>query len=64
MPTFKIACSWEVCGEAEIEASTFKEAWQKAKETEEDILLPTDTMYIDGSFTLDREMSELLNNVT
>jgi len=61
VPIFKIACSWEVCGEAEIEANTFEEAWLKAKRTEEDIPLPTDTTYIDGSFTLDKETSELLN---
>lgn len=63
MPTFKIACSWEVCGETVIEADTFENAWKKAMVTQEDVPLPTNTSYIDGSFMLDREMSETLNNV-
>ena len=63
MPTFKIACSWEVCGEIEIEADTFEEAWKKAKDEEDTIPLPTDTSYIDGSFSLDKEMSEVFNDI-
>jgi len=63
MPTFKISCSWEVCGELEVDAPTFEEAWQKVVEEQEVSPLPTDTSYIDGSFSLDEEMSKVLNNI-
>ena len=63
MPTFKIACSWEVCGEAEVEADSFEEAWELAEATQDDIPLPTDASYIDASFVIDRQMSQVLNNL-
>jgi len=63
MPTFKIACSWEVCGEAEVEANSFEEAWEIADATQEEIPLPTDASYISGSFIIDRQMSQVLNGL-
>jgi len=58
---FKIACSWEVCGELKIEADSFEEAWKKAKEKEDELPLP-EGEYIDGSFKLDKYMSQHLNS--
>ena len=66
MPKFKIACTWEVCGEAEIEANTLEEAIDKAVEIEDKQLgggldLPDESEYVDGSFFIDPEMSKHLN---
>jgi len=57
--TYKIACTWEVCGEAEVEANSLKEALDKVEE-DDDLPLP-EANYIDGSFRIDREMSKHLN---
>ena len=62
MKTYKISCTWEVCGEARIEANSLIEALDKAEADLDSIPLP-EANYIDGSFTIDREMSEHLNNV-
>ena len=63
MPTFKIACSWEVCGEFEVEADTLREAlcWSNVVKLEDETSLPIDSEYIDGSFAIDPEMSKHLN---
>ena len=63
MPTFKIACSWEVCGEAEIDANSFEEAWETAEATIDEIPLPTDASYIGASFQIDRQISQALNGI-
>ena len=59
MKTYKISCTWEVCGELEIDASSFKAALKKAK-ADDDIPLPKGD-YVDGSFKIDDEMSKYLN---
>lgn len=63
MKQFKIPVSWEVYGIIFIEAETLEEAIKIFDDTEDDMLLPTDTNYIDGSFK--RENSEIceLNNI-
>ncbi len=63
MPKFKIACSWEVCGEFEVEAKTLKQAlgWSKVVKLEDETSLPIDSEYIDGSFRIDKDMSKYLN---
>ncbi len=64
MPKFKIACTWEVCGEFEMEADTMEEAIDKAVEIEDKyggIELPDESEYVDGSFFIDPEMSKYLN---
>jgi len=60
METYKIACTWEVCGESKIEANSLEEALNKAEAKSDDMPLP-EANYIDGSFKIDRDMSVYLN---
>jgi hypothetical protein len=55
---FKIPCSWEVCSVMEVEANSLEEAIQIAID---DAPLPTDSEYIDGSFSVNNEMLEHFN---
>lgn len=48
--TFKIPVEWSVYATVEIEAETLEEAIKIFDKTEDEIPLPTDTDYIDGSF--------------
>jgi len=59
MKTYKIAVTWEVCGEIEIKANSLSEALKKAK-ADDTIPLPEGS-YVDGSFEINDEMSEYLN---
>lgn len=61
MPKFKIACSWEVCGEFEIEADNMNQALKQAAETKDIIDLPKDREYINGSFQINEGMSKWIN---
>ena len=60
MKTYKISCTWQVFGEAEIEADSLEEALDKAEADLDAIPLP-EANCIDGSFTIDRDMSKYLN---
>lgn len=62
MPIFKISCSWEVYGTAEVEAKSLEEAIEKVEQ--DDFPLPNENHYIDGSFNVDYEMSKELNAKT
>ena len=59
MKTYKVAVTWEVCGEIKIEAKDLQDACHKV-EADNDIPLP-ESDYVDGSFRIDREMSKYLN---
>jgi len=59
MKTYKISCTWEVFGELEVVANSFKAALKKARK-DDTIPLPKGN-YIDGSFKIDDEMSKYLN---
>lgn len=48
--TFKIPVEWSVYATVEIEADTLEEAVKIFDKTEDEIPLPTDNDYIDGSF--------------
>ena len=64
MKKFKIPVTWEVCGTVEIEADNLTEAIQKFDEQIDDISLPLDWDYIDGSFTREsEELASLINNL-
>ena len=54
---FKIACDWAECGEICVEATSLEEAIRIAES--DDNPLP-DGEYIDGSFQVNREVTELL----
>jgi len=61
MAKFKVAVSWEISGELNIEAENLSDAIKIAEE-DMDIPLP-DGEYVDGSFKVDPEMSKLLNEL-
>ena len=59
---WKIPVTWEVYGIVEIEAESLDEAIKIFDETEDEISLPLDSEYIDGSFKReDYEIIELNN---
>lgn len=64
---YKVGCTWEVCGEFEIEANDKKDFLDKIHELQhnsEHICLPTDSEYIDGSFEISGDYVQLsLNNL-
>jgi hypothetical protein len=59
MPTFKIACTWQVYGQLEIEANTLEEAIEIAED--DATSLPQISDYVDGSFEVDHLVSEEIN---
>lgn len=62
MKTWNIPVTWEVYGTVKIEAETLEEAIKIFDKTEEEISLPLDSEYIDGSFKReDYEIIELNN---
>ena len=61
MPTYKIACTWQVYGELEIDAPTLDEAMIIAEDG--DTPLPTESDYVDSSFEVDVQMTEQLNDL-
>jgi len=61
MPTYKIACTWQVYGELEIDAPTLDEAITIAEDG--DTPLPTTSDYVDSSFEVDHPMTEELNDL-
>lgn len=60
MKTFKIPVTWEVYGEVEIEAENIEKALEKFNKNIDDIPLPCDSEYVDGSFKLSHEDDEFL----
>lgn len=54
--TFRIACDWEVYGTMVIEADSLEEAVKIAEDNDDP--LPTDDEYIDGSFKVNKEMTD------
>lgn len=59
MKMWKIPVTWEMCGIVEIEAKTLQEAMDCAKDDEEEIPLPDDSIYVDGSWKLSYNSSEV-----
>jgi len=60
MKTYKIPCTWQMYGYYHIEAESVKEALEKT----EDMALPTDTDYVEGSFEIDSGMIPFYNQLT
>lgn len=48
----KVAVTWEVCGFVDIEADTMEEAMKYFNDNLEEIPLPNNFDYVDGSFQL------------
>jgi xylose isomerase len=61
MPTYKIACLWQVYGELDIDAPTLEKAIEIAEDG--DTSLPVESDYVDSSFEVDIQMTEELNNL-
>lgn len=59
MKTYKIPVTWEAYGTVRIEAESLEEAIELAKG--DDIPLP-DGCYVDGSWEVDEEMAEFLED--
>ena len=56
---YEIPCSWEVYGTVEVAANSLDAAIEKVEE--EGFPLPSRSSYVDGSFEVDREIAEELN---
>ena len=62
----KVAVTWEMCGYVDIEADTMEEAMEKFNKESDSIKLPSDGIYVDGSFQLssnDVEEMEVMSEV-
>ncbi len=66
IPEWKIPITWSVCGYVYIEAKTLAEAMEIARDDDNEIPLPTDSDYIDGSwelsFTEEDDVRKLYND--
>lgn len=56
----KVAVTWQSCGFVEIDTPTMEEAMVYFKENSDDIPLPSDGEYVDGSFELSSDEPEVL----
>lgn len=61
--TWKIPVTWEVCGEVDIEANSLEEAVEIFKEKMDEVPLPSESYYVDGSFRLTSENLEELRSM-
>lgn len=59
----KVAVTWEMCGFVEINAPTMEEAMAYFNENSDDIPLPNDGEYVDGSFELSSDDPEDLKSM-
>ena len=60
MKFYEIPCSWEVYGTVEVEANSLDEAIEKVEA--DDFPLPDRNSYVDGSFEVEVQVAEDLNN--
>lgn len=51
--------TWEMCGNVVVEAPTLKEAMDIARDEDGVIPLPDDSDYVDGSWRLSYDMSDI-----
>ena len=57
---YEIPCAWEVYGTVEVPADSLEEAIEKVEA--DDFPLPSNFNYVDGSFEVDRDVVEEMNN--
>ena len=57
---YEIPCSWQVYGTVEVAANSLDAAIEKVED--EGFPLPSRSTYIDGSFEVDRDIAEDINN--
>lgn len=60
----KVAVTWEVCGYVDIEAETMEEAMEYFNENSDEIKLPDDFDYVDGSFQLSSQDVEEMETMS
>jgi ribosomal protein L10 len=48
----RIAVTWEMCGFVDVDAHSLEKAMNKFKKESDNIKLPKDGVYVDGSFRL------------
>ncbi len=59
MKTWKIPVTWEMYGNVVVEAPTLQEAMDIARDDDGVIPLPDDSYYVDGSWRLSYDMSQV-----
>lgn len=57
---FTLPVTWELCGFVKIRANNLTEAMEKFRETSDNIALPENGEYVDGSFSLSSEDEQLI----
>lgn len=57
---WKIPVTWEMCGTVEVAGDSIEEALKNYKEIEDDLGLPDDAEYVDGSFRLSEDNKDEL----
>ena len=60
MKFYEIPCAWEVYGTVEVAADNLAEAIEKVEDDE--FPLPSNFNYVDGSFEVEVQVAEELNN--
>ena len=58
---YKVAVSWEMFGEIEIEAISVDDALRIADEKFDELKLPIDGSYVDASFRIDADTTIAIN---
>lgn len=61
---WRIPVTWEVFGEVGIEANSLEEAVGIFKKAEDEIPLPSESFYVDGSFRLTTENLDEIKVIT
>ena len=63
---WKVPVSWEMCGIIEIEAETLEDALEQVQYHPDEVPIPDDSAYVDGSFSLSmyevEEIRTIYNN--
>lgn len=59
MKTWKIPVTWEMYGNVVVEAPTLQEAMDIARDDDGVIPIPDDSYYVDGSWRLSYDMSQV-----
>lgn len=59
MKTWKIPVTWEMYGNVVVEAATLEEAMNIARDDDGVIPIPDDSDYVDGSWRLSYEMTDI-----
>lgn len=59
MKTWRVPVTWEMCGEVIVEAPTLEDAMVYARDDNNFLPLPDEKEYVDGSWHLSHDMSEI-----